>query len=38
MPPTPGNFSPSYSGAAAAAVAGMSFVFVLFLITDGWLW
>ena len=38
MPPITRSFTTSYSGAAPAAVAVMSFVFVLFLITEGWLW
>lgn len=38
MPPTHNIVSPSYSSAAPTIVAVISFVFVLFLITEGWLW
>lgn len=38
MPPTCRFYLPSPSNAAPAAVAVASFVFVLFLIAEGWLW
>ncbi|MBB3660183.1 hypothetical protein FHX15_005452 [Rhizobium sp. BK650] len=38
MTPTPTNFLPSYPNAAPVAVTVISFVFVMFLITEGWLW
>jgi len=38
MPPTHRIFSPSYTSIAPAVVAVISFIFVLFLTAEGWLW
>lgn len=38
MTATHTNFLPSYRNAAPVAVTVISFVFVMFLITEGWLW
>lgn len=38
MTTTPANLLPSYPNAAPLAVTVISFVFVMFLMGEGWLW